>query len=199
MTISMPDLPKDIINHILSYTDNKTFYNLLQSSKLFCVYDHNLISKQKYLERKYSNVSTNRLCSIEDLEGLKYLKSKGHVFGNQWNINYAAQYGHIEIIKWLCSIENKDCHWNNSKAIVYAAHSNQLEIIKWLLENLSFKIKYIDDSMIHAAQFGYLDIFKYLYNFVINDIQFSTTETLKSIKQCGTPDIRKFLNENKND
>ncbi len=71
----MQTLPKDIINHILTFLDNGDFKNCFKSSKLLNVKDHNLTSKNNYLKRRYENKSIIELANNGNIEGLEYLLS----------------------------------------------------------------------------------------------------------------------------
>ena len=92
--LTLYDIPKDIINHILTFTDNTTFCNCLESCKLFNIKDFNLNCKDNYLEHKYilSGQTIPDLAEERDAEGIKFLVRKGVDINKRYNEGGTALY-----------------------------------------------------------------------------------------------------------
>ena len=76
----------------------------------------------------------------------------------EWSMNYAAQYGHLKIVKWLHHNRNEGCTmW----AMDMAAGNGHLEIVKFLHENRSEGCTI--NAMDYAAKNGHLEVVKFLH------------------------------------
>jgi hypothetical protein len=71
---------------------------------------------------------------------------------------WAAKYGHLEVIKWLHVNRTEGCtYW----AMNYAAEHGHLEVVKWLRVNRTESCTYW--AMHGAAENGHLEVIKWLY------------------------------------
>ncbi len=110
---SLQKIPKDIINQILSFLDNKDFYNCLKSSKIFYVKNYNLVCEKDYLERKYKNTTIKYFIEKNNLKEIKFLHNLSLTPSNSINSNhnnlkcnvsdlyYAMREGNLKITKFI--------------------------------------------------------------------------------------------------
>jgi len=154
------DLPKELINHILTFTDNKTFVNCLKTSKIFNIQDYDLNCKNNYLEHKYSNISIDELSKKGDIEGVKYLYSMGSPY-TQLAIFYATRYGHFKLVRWFCKYIDEFREWSRDIGMDCAAQYGHLEMLQFL--DYCIKGDCSESAMDWAAHNGYLEIVKWLY------------------------------------
>ena len=73
----------------------------------------------------------------------------------------AAEYGHLEIVKYLVK-HGADIHTQNDYALRYATEKGYLDIVKYLVENGADIHANNDFSLRSAADNGHLEIAKYL-------------------------------------
>lgn len=72
-------------------------------------------------------------------------------------MDYAAEHGHLEIIKWLHANRSEGCtEW----AMDGAAKNGYIDIVRWLNDNNKGCTV---DAMDFAASYGHLDVVKYLH------------------------------------
>lgn len=95
-------LPKEIINHILTFVDNKSFYNCLKSSKIFNIQDYNLVCQKDYIDRKYKNTSIEYFILKEDLKEIIFLNQTG-IKCTENDLFIATNKGNLEIVKYIIS------------------------------------------------------------------------------------------------
>lgn len=185
--LSLYDLSKDVINHILTFTDNKTFVNCLKTSKIFNIQDYNLNCKNNYLEHKYSNISIDELSKKGDIEGVKYLYYMGETY-TDLAIFYAIRYGHFKLVRWFCKYIVEFREWSRDIGMDCAAQYGHIEILQFL--DYYIKGDCTDDAMNWAAHNGYLEIVEWLCE---NRIEGCTTVGILYAARNGHFEIIKFL------
>jgi len=142
--ISIYSIPKDIINNILTFVDNKTFYNCLKSSKLFNVKDYNLICKNNYLYHKYilRNIPIVNLILSDNLEGVKFLLENGINPNTKGIFNtildYACRENSYEIVKVLLEYgaDPNLQTYEGWTALMYVVHNFRGNISVKIIEEL---------------------------------------------------------------
>ena len=82
--------------------------------------------------RKYYSVEVNDLCRFGDLNGIKWQDKYNYLF-TEWAMNLAAEYGHLEVVKWLHYNRKERC---TKDAMNSAAEYGHLEIVKFFEENV---------------------------------------------------------------
>lgn len=76
-------------------------------------------------------------------------------------LEWACTYGHLHIVKWLCSIyDPADDIYNDLAAVANASQNGHLKIIKWLYKK-GFCLDWAVES---ASSHGHLHIVKWLYS-----------------------------------
>jgi hypothetical protein len=96
----------------------------------------------------------NHAIGNNNLEMLIWIQQKGYLNRDPISINIAAEYGYIEILKWLL---NNGCRWNRTTCAM-AAKSGNLELLKYLREN---GCKWDARTCSRAAEYGHLEILIY--------------------------------------
>jgi hypothetical protein len=107
-------------------------------------------------------------------------------------IDLAAQYGHLDVIKYLHSTKKK--YMSSTNAVDWAARSGHLHVIKWLHSNRSSECTVY--SIRHAAENGYSEVVKWLYENKkecrgINDVR----NIIQIARVLGHLDISNWLEE----
>jgi len=69
-------------------------------------------------------------------------------------VNYAAQRGHLEVLKWA---RENGCPWYE-KTCAYAAAGGHLEVLKWARAN---GCPWDERTCTHAAEGGHLEVLKW--------------------------------------
>ena len=73
---------------------------------------------------------------------------------SEWTCIYAAQNGHLEVLKWA---RENGCPWDEDTC-VYAAENGHLEVLKWARENGCPWNEWI---CVYAAEKGHLEVLKW--------------------------------------
>ena len=108
---------------------NYIFYDVNMYSIIF-EYDPESLLKP-LLTNKYSKKDLDNAIIIGDLLTVKYCdKILSECFTTN-AMNWAAENGHLEVVKWL-SENRKEC---TEYAMDSAAKNGHLEVVKWLSEN----------------------------------------------------------------
>ena len=128
----------DLLKHIVSYQGGEKWYSITSGD---------WASKNGYL---------NLLVLKKDLE---YTANA---------MDWAAFYGHLDVIKWLHENRKEGC---TTDAMDFAAGNGHLEVVKWLHENR--KEGCTGDAMDLASENGHLEIVKWLHE---NRTEECTTE-----------------------
>lgn len=144
--IYIKDIPKDLSNICTSYLNHNDIIYYLGDWTKFDKHDICTISGQNgwidVLEWGHNNkhYATDLHCfwliigtaEYGHLEMLKYLHNCGYEMSWEATVG-AARYGHLDILKWL---KEMNCYEAcGDKAIVEAARNGHLEIIKWARSN----------------------------------------------------------------
>jgi len=153
--MNFTDLPKDILNYILTFFKNKDYCNCLKSSKLFNK-NYNLTSKNNYLKRKYEIKSIIELAINENFEGLEFLLSSN--FEHKVNINLKTSVGYTplmlvntgpstELLLKNGADPNSRDFYCEKTALMYASEYSSIEKVELLLKygadpNLKDKSEY---------------------------------------------------------
>lgn len=76
-------------------------------------------------------------------------------------MNYAATYGHLNLVKWLWENREEGCAW---KAFIGSINNCHFEVFKWLYDNVDIEIPedYKTEFVDTAAKGGHLDLVKWL-------------------------------------
>lgn len=105
-------------------------------------------------------------------------------------IRYAAQNGHLEIVKFLLPVSDPKADKNH--ALRYAAHNGYLEIVKLLLP-LSDPKEYGSEALRLAAAKGYLEIVKLLLP--VSDLKIAGSYALRDASAKGHLEIVNLLRD----
>jgi len=91
---------QDLLNEILKYVDNKTYFNCLVASKQFHTYKINDLYYNQYLSRKYINKYIYNLAHEGDVVGVKYFCTKKNQ--DTWFAMYMAiEHNQLEVVEFL--------------------------------------------------------------------------------------------------
>ena len=152
---------KKLKENLQNYNDNNRKgmnYNLIG----LLLFDNRLNISQKCKRiirfQKYYSIDLHNLCCCGDLNGIKWKNKYKYQFATD-AIDYAAEEGHLEVVKWL--------HYNRSEgftvnAMDQAAGRGYLEVVKWLHYNRSEGCTYF--AMDQAAYKGHLEVIKWLHD-----------------------------------
>ncbi|KAG6620087.1 ankyrin-like protein [Phytophthora cinnamomi] len=95
-----------------------------------------------------------------DLEMMQFLVEHALVNEDSVAPDLAAEYGHLELVKWLAKNEEKH-HWRFTwEAMNGAAANGYILVVRWLHEN--DKAEYCSNAMDNAAEFGHLEVLQWL-------------------------------------
>lgn len=119
------------------------------------------------------------------LHVIKFLVSQGF-FWNQWVCPFVANYGHLHVIQWILSDK---CYTKDEyDCIVYGAAScGQLHVLKWLKEN-GYSID--DATCAHAAAESHINVLEFLKE---NDIPINAHAFDRAAKENQIESIKWLL------
>lgn len=197
-------LPKEIIDHILSYLP----------FELLVILGDNYVVKKEYISKVHTwswAARNGHLCVI------KWLHRNKMEGCTQDAMDWAAKYGHLEVVEWLHNNRMEGCntyamdwaaanghlevveflHSNRTEgctryAMNWAASANHLEIVKWLHFNRTEG--FTRDAMNYAAGNGKLDTVKWLYF----NTKVCTKDAIKSATQDGYIEIANWIRHEMN-
>ncbi len=135
-------LPKDIINHILTFLNNKDFVNCLRSSKIFNIKNYNSICKKNYLTKKYLPADIFSLIKHGIMEGIVFLvENKQYIESEDFTPLMAdCKYKNkqsVNIVKFLLEHgedPNEEIHGGLTPLFFAIKWNSSLEIIKLLID-----------------------------------------------------------------
>lgn len=122
------------------------------------------------------------------LDLVQWFHERDYPFG-ACAMNYAAQYGHLDVVKFLHEHRTEGCTVN---AMTYAATEGHLEIVKFLHEHRNEGCTTF--AMDEAASKGYFDIVKFLHE---HRKEGCTTDAMDFAAIHGHLDIVEFLHEHR--
>ncbi|ETL29339.1 hypothetical protein L916_17453 [Phytophthora nicotianae] len=96
-----------------------------------------------------------------DLNMMQFLVNRALLDGPSSAPDLAAEFGHIELVKWLSENESKHSWSFTTTAMVCAAKNGHLEVVKWLHENR--KVGCTTNALDLAAGSGHLSVLQWLY------------------------------------
>ena len=159
-----PFIIQDLQNIILDYiTPRKQRYNLNEIIRTKNMLLFQILSKE---EKKKLYHGTLNECGILIMD---YAAEQGYLEVVKWlhkngcqatfrAMDYAAAKGYLEIVKWLHENRKEGCTvW----AMNWSAENGHLEIIKWLHENRTEGCS--SSAVEYAAENGHLFIVKWLF------------------------------------
>ena len=143
-------------------TKGKCSYNQYINGDMAAFYGYLNLIKEKNKEKKYILFTKNAMDWAAQngyLEIVKWLHFNRKEGCTFFAMNWAAHYGHLEIVKWLHLNRKEGC---SVFAIDSAARNGHLKVIKWLHLNRteSCTINAID----YAAHNGHLEVVEWLQN-----------------------------------
>jgi len=200
---SMTNIP-EIMSQVLLQLDykelvkscqtNKDFNKVCQDDyfwKLKVEHDYGMLTRDKPLDityrQQYVDFMTSKypLLAVNQgrLDILKLLERKG-IYPDRKAANYAAELGHLEILKWLAQILGL---YPDETGANYAAADGYLDILKWLAQ---VKNLYPDENGAdYATLRGHLEVLKWLAQQNIYPAEYY----LDDIAGNGHLDILKWL------
>ena len=104
-------------------------------------------------------------------------------------MDYAAQQGHLEVVKWLHENRTEGC---TTKAMNWAAENGHLEVVKWLHENRTEGCT--TQAMDWASCNGHLNVVKWLHE---NRTEGCTIKAMNWAAHNGHLEVIKWLHENR--
>jgi len=108
--------------------------------------------------QKYYSIDFDVLLREGDLNGIKW-KNKYNFEFPDYAMNFTAEHGHLEVVKWLHYNREDGC---THRAMDGAAVGGYLELVKWLH---CFRTEGCTDYALYwAAEFGHLEVVKFLEN-----------------------------------
>ncbi len=141
----MDTLPSDMIDHILTNLDTKSYGRCLETATLFHTYRLNNVNYIRYLCHKYPKLNLgiiNKIIRNNDLDAIQCVCDIGFIC-RTCVISDAAADGHLDIVKAIYK-EDWDPYTNHSskckkpigklRAIDRAAAYGHLNVVKWLYE-----------------------------------------------------------------
>lgn len=192
-------LPLDYKELIKACQTNKDFNKVCKDDyfwKLKVEHDYGMLSRDKPSDityrQQYIDLMTSRdvLSAVDRgrLDILKSLDQRG-IYPDQKAANYAAELGHLEILKWMAQTRSL---YPDQTGANYAAADGYLDILKWLAQT---KDRYPDENGAdYAALRGHLEVSKWLAQRNIYPDEYYLDE----IAGNGHLDILKWLARTKN-
>ena len=147
---------------------------------------------------KANRIILGKIRDLWTLETFEWLKACGvdlHV-KNDRVLGYAAEGGHLEIVKFLVE-NNANINANkNYNPLLGAASYGYLEIVKFLV-GMGADVHMEDDIAFHsAAERGHLDVVRFLVETGV-DIHADNDFALRTASKNGQLDVVKYLVEQK--
>jgi len=160
---NIDDLPREIFMAIINDLDEADIVMVSFSCKKW----NNLMIEEISELFEMQNELTKHAAYLGYISILKWAKSNNHRWSDL-TAPYAAQGGHLDILKWLLGEE--DSHWNRTVSN-FAAYGGQLEVLKWLVTvglshrfHSHFWFKPCDSQTAYfAAKTGQLEVIQWLH------------------------------------
>ena len=135
-------------------------------------------------------------CEDGDFETFKYLvESCVDVEVDCEYINIAAEYGYINIVKYLVE-RGTNIHACNNYPIRYSAMNGHFEVFKYLAECGADVHTYHEFPLCLATDYGHLEIVKYLVTVWGVDINVGCDYPIRVASETGHLELVKYLVEN---
>lgn len=142
------ELPYDIVQNILSFSDKNTLC-LLYHIRLF----HNMLSEDTF---KPINTYVSELIANATLTMMKWIHSEAIEHNRiEWNSKITYYISSVECLKYA----HENCSWDENTCR-NAARNGHLECLKYAHEN---GCHWDEQTCISAAEYGQLDCLKYAH------------------------------------
>src|SRR6185369_2961863 len=142
------ELPEVILDKIMSYIYVKKINEIKKINA----------SKRLWLQKKDKNLL--QACKSGNIIGVQYLIEHEYEY-DYLAICIAAEYGHIEIVKYLFE-RGADIRIYSDMALRYSAQNGHLQVVKYLIENGAYVHAINDSSLCYSAENGHLSVVEYL-------------------------------------
>ncbi|KAF1790661.1 Ankyrin repeat-containing domain [Phytophthora cactorum] len=106
-------------------------------------------------------------------------------------MDYAASYGHLEVLKWLHANRTEGC---TPAAMDWAASYGHLDVVQWLHSNRSEGCTAV--AMTAAAMRGHLGVVRWLH---CNRTEGCLEDTLSKVVATGNIEVVKWIYENRSE
>jgi hypothetical protein len=165
-TLSIVDLPREVITIILEKVDDVTFVHLCLAHSHFCIHSRDEVQRLRKVAAWRRNPSA--VCARGDVDGVSFLASDGHLFEEE-DINTAIARGHagvLEIIqrqfiaRWRLADKKRSqrAFYGTVNAALLAGDA--VDVIKVLFDG---KIASFNQALIEAARRGRVRSLAFLY------------------------------------
>lgn len=143
-------------------------------------------------------------CDGGDLSGIKFLYSLENVninihADNERAFRLAARNGHIEVIRYLNSLEKINIHIKNEKIFRYSCSNGRFEVVKYLYSLGGIDIHVQNEFAFRVScKYGYLELAKWLYSVSLNennkiDIHIKNENAFRWSCYCSNLEVAKWL------
>ena len=122
---------KDLLQLIVSFQHGHKYYEITDGDLASNSGWLSLI-KERYLFLSFTTYAMDYAAQNGHLEIVKWLHINGKERCTKNAMDYTAQNGHLETVKWLHQNRKEGC---TTYAMDYAAQNGHLEMIKWLHQN----------------------------------------------------------------
>ena len=106
----------------------------------------------------------NRSSAYAQLSLIKFAVSQGaRIYpGGSVAVSWAAENGHLDIVKYLVEDQKADIHYNDEFALQWASGAGYLDVVKYLVEHGANIQEREDGALRQASKNGHLDVAEYL-------------------------------------
>ena len=167
-------LPNEIIDHIISLTDEYRF-----------IEPFNKYLRKKTILKLSENIDSETIIQEDNLQLLQILYNSGFKFDDK-PMKLASVYGYLDIVKFFHSIGCK----STSFAIDWACFNGHLDVVEYLH---SIGYKPTSDAMEFASRNGHLEIVKFLHKIDVKYKKKYHENILNSATKKGHLEVVKFL------
>ena len=169
----------------------------------------------------------NKTCTYGELSLVKFALARGakiHSYGGDIALGWAAENGHLHVVKYLVEECKADLSKDDEFALRWASGAGYLDVVKYLVEHGANIHEREDGALRQASQEGQLEVVKYLLTIGSNihardddavrmasinghievvkylvehgaDIHALNNQALRRAKENGHIEIVKYLNE----
>jgi hypothetical protein len=116
--------------------------------------------------------------------------------GDDWELRRAADWGHLDTVKYLVEKCGADVHACDDLALRWAARSGHINVVKYLVSkgaDVHADDDEDDEALLHAARNGHLDVVQYLVEECGVDVHVNDEYAICCAGYWGHLEIVKYL------